>query len=78
MHPLRQRVEVAFAQWREKRQNLQDASRALEQALDAYTHGAGPEPTHLKTKVEELRQECDRLFGEVLAAVAAAKDAAVR
>lgn len=78
MHPLNLRVEQAFAMWQDKRQGLQDASRALEAALDAFAHGRGPEPAELRARLEALRGECDVLFGEVLAAVDAAKQAGVR
>lgn len=78
MHPLNQRVEHAFVMWQEKRQKLQDTSRALEAALDAFAHGRGQEPARLKAELEALRSECDTLFGEVLAAVNAAKEAGVR
>ena len=78
MHPLNQRVEQAFAAWRDHRQSLQDASKALEAALDAFAHGAASEPVELRARVDQLRAECDALFSDVLAAVAAAKDAGVR
>lgn len=78
MHPLNQRVEQAFARWQERRQQLQDTSRELEAALEAFAHGRGTEPTQLREDLETLRIDCDRLFNEVLAAVAAAKEAGVR
>jgi hypothetical protein len=78
MHPLNQRVEQAFGMWQEKRQKLQDTSRALEAALDAFAHGRGTEPAELRAELEALRSECDALFLEVLAAVNAAKQAGVR
>ena len=78
MHPLNQRVEQAFAAWRDRRQALQDASKALEAALDAFAHGTAPEPAELRGQVDQLRIECDALFGDVLAAVTAAKEAGVR
>ena len=76
--PLNIRVEQAFGAWRDKRQDLQHTSQTLEQALDAFAHGNGPEPVQLKAELEELRAECDRLFLAILAAVQAAKDAGVR
>ena len=76
--PLNIRVEQAFGVWRDKRQHLQETSQALEQALDAFAHGKGPEPVQLKTDLEELRAECDRLFLDILAAVRAAQAAGVR
>ncbi|MGV3571606.1 MAG: hypothetical protein ACO1PB_13475 [Ramlibacter sp.] len=78
MHPLNLKVEHCFAAWQERRQRLQDRSRALEAALAAFAHGGGPEPSAQKAEVEVLRAECDALFAEVLAAVAAAKAAGVR
>lgn len=76
--PLNIRVEQAFGAWRDKRQHLQDTSQALEQALDAFSHGTGPEPEQLKAELEALRAECDRLFLDILAAVQAARAAGVR
>lgn len=76
--PLNVRVEQAFGAWRDKRQDLQDTSQTLEQALDAFARGDGPEPAQLKAELEALRAECDRLFLDILAAVRAAKDAGVR
>lgn len=76
--PLNIRVEQAFGIWRDKRQFLQDTSQALEQALDDFAHGRGPEPVQLKADLEKLRSECDNLFLDILAAVRAAKEAGVR
>lgn len=76
--PLNIRVEQAFGAWRDKRQHLQDTSQTLEQALDAFAHGNGPEPVQLKAELEELRAECDRLFLDIIAAVRAAQAAGVR
>lgn len=76
--PLNIRVEQAFGVWRDRRQLLQDTSRALEEALDAFAHGRGPEPADLKARLETLRIECDQLFTEVLAAVREAQAAGVR
>jgi DnaJ-domain-containing protein 1 len=78
MHPLNQRVERLLASWQDKRQRLQDQSRALEAALSAFARGAGPEPLQQKALVEQLRGECDALFNEVLAAVREAQEAGVR
>jgi len=78
MHPLNVKVEQCFTAWQERRQGLQDRSRALEAALEAFAHGSGPQPVAQKAEVEALRAECDALFSQVLAAVAAAKAAGVR
>ena len=77
-HPLNQRVERLLASWQDKRQSLQDQSRALEAALSAFARGEGPEPLQQKALVEQLRTECDALFTEVLAAVREAQEAGVR
>ena len=76
--PLNIRVEQAFAVWRDRRQHLQETSQALEQALDAFAHGKGPEPVQLKSDLEKLRSECDELFLAISAAVRAAQAAGVR
>ena len=76
--PLNIRVEQAFGVWRDKRQQLQETSQALEQALDDFAHGRAPEPLELKAELEKLRAECDSLFLEILAAVRAAQAAGVR
>ena len=76
--PLNIRVEQAFGIWRDKRQLLQETSQTLEQALDAFAHGNGPEPSQLKAELEKLRSECDSHFLDILAAVRAAQAAGVR
>lgn len=78
MHPLNMRVEQAFGAWRDRRQLLQDTSKALEAALDDFAHGQGQEPVELKARLESLRVECDELFAQVLGAVKAAQAAGVR
>lgn len=78
LDPLNQKVEQALSAWQDKRQQLQDQSRALEAALAAFAKDEGPEPGEQKAVVEALRKECDTLFAAVLAAVAAAKAAGVR
>jgi len=78
MDPLNLRVEQAFGAWRERRQLLQDTSKALEAALDDFAHGKGAEPEALKARLEVLRIECDELFGQVLEAVKAAQEGGVR
>lgn len=76
--PLNIRVEQAFAVWRDRRQQLQDTSQALEEALDGFAHGKAPEPVQLKAELETLRSECDSLFLDILAAVRTAQAAGVR
>jgi hypothetical protein len=78
MHPLNQRVERLLASWQDKRQMLQDQSRALEAALSAFAQGEGQEPREQKSRVEQLRAECDSLFNDVLVAVREAQEAGVR
>ena len=78
MHILNRRVEGAFSLWRDKRQELQDTSRALEAALEAFSCGEADEPTELKERLGELRMECDELFSNVLEAVKEAQLAGVR
>ena len=78
LHPLNQRVDMLLASWQDKRQSLQDESRALEAALTAFAQGSGPEPLDQRAKVERLRAECDALFVDLLAAVRDAQAAGVR
>lgn len=77
-HPLNRRVEMLLASWQDRRQQLQDESRALDAALSAFAHGSGPEPLAQRAKVERLRAECDALFVDLLAAVREAQAAGVR
>lgn len=76
-HPLNERVERLLSAWQDKRQQLQDHSRALEAALRAFARGEAPEPLQQKQEVEALRRECDALFNDVLGAVREAQDAGV-
>lgn len=78
LHPLNQRVDMLLASWQDRRQQLQDESRALEAALAAFAHGTGSEPLEQRGKVERLRAECDALFVDLLAAVRDAQAAGVR
>jgi len=78
LHPLNQRVDMLLASWQDKRQQLQDESRALEAALSAFAHGSGSEPLEQRAKVERLRADCDALFVDLLAAVREAQEAGVR
>jgi hypothetical protein len=78
MHPLNQRVERLLASWQDKRQLLQDQSRALEAALSDFACGEGQEPREQKARVGQLRAECDALFNDVLVAVREAQEAGVR
>lgn len=78
LHPLNQRVDMLLASWQDKRQKLQDESRALEAALSAFAQSGGAEPLEQRAKVERLRAECDALFVDLLAAVREAQAAGVR
>ena len=78
MHPLKLKVEQAFAAWQDKRRELEQSSRALEAALKALSEGQDADVEPLKTKLDALRRECDELFAQLLAAVDAARDAGVQ
>jgi hypothetical protein len=77
-HPLNEQVDELLARWQHQRQDLQDASRALEAALAAFARGDGPEPLAERDLVDRLRTECDALFSGLMESVRAAKEAGVR
>ena len=77
-HPLNVQVDDLLARWQHQRQDLQDASRALEASLEAFARGTGPEPVQERELVDRLRKECDAVFASLMEAVRAAQEAGVR
>jgi hypothetical protein len=64
-----ERVRVRFNEWQRCRAALREKSLQLDEAMKQYVSGSAPAPTELQAEVQQLRQQCDVQFTQVLEAM---------
>lgn len=69
MEERRRRVDRALEQWKAAAAELERHSRRLEEAMEAYSRGAGPLPGSLVEEVATMQNLVNILFDELAAAV---------
>jgi exonuclease VII small subunit len=69
MEERRRRVDRALEQWKAAAKELERHGQRLEQAMEAYSRGAGPLPRDLVEEVATMQNLVNILFDELAAAV---------